>query len=38
MGDSLDKEKQSENNEVEESESIKINEFIQLIDLHLATY
>tara|TARA_B110000046_G_scaffold100245_1_gene107722 strand:- start:247 stop:540 length:294 start_codon:yes stop_codon:yes gene_type:complete len=31
-------EKQSENNEVEESESIKINEFIQLIDLHLATY
>ena len=31
-------EKQSENNEVEESDSIKINEFIQLIDLHLATY
>ena len=31
-------EKQSENNEVEESESIKINEFIQLIDFHLATY
>ena len=31
-------EKQSKNNEVEEIESIKINEFIQLIDLHLATY
>ena len=31
-------EKQSENKEVEGSESIKINEFIELIDLHLATY
>lgn len=31
-------EKQSENIEVEGSESIKINEFIELIDLHLATY
>jgi|TARA_B110000444_G_scaffold99549_1_gene94308 cell division protein ZapA len=31
-------EKQSENKEVEGSESTKINEFIELIDLHLATY
>ena len=31
-------EKQSENKEVEGSDSIKINEFIELIDLHLATY
>jgi cell division protein ZapA len=31
-------EKQSENKEVEESETTKINEFIELIDLHLATY
>ena len=31
-------EKQSEKKEVEGSDSIKINEFIELIDLHLATY
>jgi len=31
-------EKQSKNKEVEGSDSIKINEFIELIDLHLATY
>jgi len=31
-------EKQIENKEVEGIESIKINEFIELIDLHLATY
>jgi cell division protein ZapA len=31
-------EKQSENKEVEGSDSIKINEVIELIDLHLATY
>ena len=31
-------EKQSENKEVEGSDSIIINEFIELIDLHLATY
>lgn len=31
-------EKQSEKKGVEGIESIKINEFIQLIDLHLATY
>jgi cell division protein ZapA len=31
-------EKQSESREVEGSDLIKINEFIELIDLHLATY
>ena len=31
-------EKQSEKKEVEGSDSIKINEFIELIDLHLATH